>query len=35
MEFSDIDFAYSCTSSEGWAGETKEIFETLLNHDKA
>jgi hypothetical protein len=34
MEFSDIDYAYNCTQSEGWAGDTNEIIETFLKHDQ-
>jgi len=31
MNLSDIEFAYHCTSSEGWASETKEVFDSLLS----
>lgn len=27
----DIEFAFKCTSGEGWEGETKEVFESFLS----
>jgi len=33
MNRSDIDFAFHCTHSEGWASETKESFEGFLSFD--
>jgi len=33
MLSSDIEFAFKCTSSEGWRGETKEVFESFLSYD--
>ncbi len=33
MNENDLDFAYKCTSIEGWQGETKEVFEGLFNYD--
>lgn len=30
MRFSDLDFALHCTMSEGWEGETKEMFDGFL-----
>lgn len=34
MNHSDIDFAFHCTNSEGWASETKESFEAFLSFDR-
>ena len=34
MEASDIDFAFACTSAEGWQSK-KEAFEGFLAHDPA
>lgn len=31
MNHSDIEFAYHCTSKEGWVSETKEVFESFLS----
>jgi len=33
MTRSDVEFAYACTTNEGWAGETPEVFESFLAHD--
>lgn len=30
---SDVDFAFACTKAEGWAGETRDVFEAFLQHD--
>ena len=34
MTPTDIEFAYQCTHSEGWAGETKETWEGLWEFDR-
>ncbi len=31
MNHSDIEFAYHCTSKEGWASETREVFKSFLS----
>lgn len=33
MHGSDLDFAARCTAAEGWAGETREVFEGFLSYD--
>jgi len=33
MRFSDIEFAAACTALEGWASETREVFEVFFAHD--
>jgi len=33
MNLSDIDFAFSCTKSEGWISETKEDFRGFLEYN--
>lgn len=33
MKAHDAAFAHACTSAEGWAGETVEVFETFLAND--
>ncbi len=33
MTEDDLAFAFECTSSEGWQGETIETFRALLRHD--
>ena len=33
MTSSDVEFAYACTTAEGWSGETAEVFETFLAND--
>jgi len=33
MEPADIEFALECTQNEGWAGETREDFESFMLHD--
>jgi predicted N-acetyltransferase YhbS len=33
MTRSDVGFAFACVRSEGWLGETPEVFETFLAHD--
>jgi ribosomal protein S18 acetylase RimI-like enzyme len=35
MSLSDVEFAYGLVSEEGWASETREVFETLLEYDPA
>ena len=35
MTVADIDFAYQCTSLEGWAAETKETFAAFLAFNPA
>jgi ribosomal protein S18 acetylase RimI-like enzyme len=34
MDHSDVDFAFQCTRSEGWEGETKEVFEGFLSYNQ-
>ena len=34
MTRSDVGFAFACVRSEGWLGETPEVFETFLAHDR-
>jgi GNAT superfamily N-acetyltransferase len=33
MKPSDIDFATACTCAEGWAGQTRLVFDDFLAHD--
>lgn len=35
MRFSDIEYAAACTALEGWASETREVFEAFMAHDPA
>ena len=35
MRASDIEYAAACTALEGWASETREVFEGFLAHDPA
>ena len=32
MQLSDLDFAANCTATEGWISETRQEFESLLQH---
>lgn len=33
MTHTDIEFAFECTDSEGWVGETRETFSAFLEYD--
>ena len=35
MDLSDIEFAFGLVSAEGWASETREVFRTFLEYDRA
>lgn len=35
MNLSDVEFAFDLVSQEGWASETREVFETFLEYDPA
>ena len=33
MQHNDIDFAFECTSNEGWQSETKDNFLSFVDYD--